>query len=295
MGKVIDAIKKVSPKASPRFMEALARIDADGLFKNYGADHISAMARVLANMHHETGGFRVFEENMNYSAKRLTQVWPRRFPSLAGAQKYANNPMLLANNVYANRMGNGDEASGDGWSYRGGGLLQHTGKAEYAKVKEHTGAEPDQVRNQNNTDILMRAALDYCQRRRVIVAARTEKDEAVTRAINGGLVGHADRVVLTRRYIAALEGARQPEGRTREEVVQGARTTSGIAGGAVVATTGTATLVPPPKPVAQAETNNIVAGVVVVIVAAFIALGVAAWVKARNIQRKLDEEKGAGA
>lgn len=90
------------------------------------------LAYILATAHHETGArFAPVEENLNYSAKRLTQVWPTRFPTIAAAAPYANNPQKLANKVYGGRMGNtGPE---DGWRYRGRSLVQITGKDNYDK------------------------------------------------------------------------------------------------------------------------------------------------------------------
>ncbi|HUG23535.1 LysM peptidoglycan-binding domain-containing protein [Piscinibacter sp.] len=88
-------------------------------------------AAFLGQIGVESGQLRTVSENLNYSAQRLTQVWPKRFPTLESAQPYAHNPQALANHVYANRNGNGNEASGDGWKYRGGGLMQTTGRANY--------------------------------------------------------------------------------------------------------------------------------------------------------------------
>lgn len=92
------------------------------------------VAAFLAQIAHESGGLRVLVENLNYSAKRLMQVWPKRFPTLQKAMQYENNPEKLANFVYANRMGNGNEASGDGWTFRGRGVIQMTGRGNYKAV-----------------------------------------------------------------------------------------------------------------------------------------------------------------
>ncbi|WP_139108535.1 MULTISPECIES: hypothetical protein [unclassified Ensifer] len=90
------------------------------------------LAAILAEVYHETGGaMQPVGENLNYSAKRLTQVWPARFPTLASAESYANNPRALANRVYGGRLGNA--GFDDGWVYRGRGLAQITGRANYAK------------------------------------------------------------------------------------------------------------------------------------------------------------------
>ncbi|RAS16105.1 hypothetical protein [Ensifer adhaerens] len=89
-------------------------------------------AAILAEAHHETGGqMQPISENLNYSAKRLTEVWPSRFPTLAAAAPYAKNPQRLANKVYGGRLGNVDP--GDGWLYRGRGLAQITGRENYAR------------------------------------------------------------------------------------------------------------------------------------------------------------------
>lgn len=90
------------------------------------------LAAILSEAYHETGGrMQPVTENLNYSAKRMTQVWPSRFPTVAAAQPYANNPKALANKVYGGRLGN--DGPNDGWLYRGRGLAQITGKTNYAK------------------------------------------------------------------------------------------------------------------------------------------------------------------
>ena len=90
------------------------------------------LAAILAESYHETGGqMQPVSENLNYSAQRLTQVWPKRFPTLSAAKPYANNPQRLANKVYGGRLGNVDP--NDGWLFRGRGLAQITGRENYAK------------------------------------------------------------------------------------------------------------------------------------------------------------------
>lgn len=90
------------------------------------------LAAILAEAYHETGGaMQPVSENLNYSAQRLTQVWPKRFQTLSAAKPYANNPRRLANKVYGDRLGNVDPD--DGWIYRGRGLAQITGRANYQK------------------------------------------------------------------------------------------------------------------------------------------------------------------
>lgn len=90
------------------------------------------LAAILSEAYHETGGkMQPVTENLNYSAKRMTQVWPKRFPTIASAQPYAGNPQKLANKVYGGRLGN--DGPNGGWLYRGRGLAQITGKTNYAK------------------------------------------------------------------------------------------------------------------------------------------------------------------
>lgn len=111
---------------------------------------LAHLAAILAEAHHETGGqFQPVSENLNYSAKRLTEVWPSRFPTLAAAAPYANNPQRLANKVYGGRLGNVDP--GDGWLFRGRGLAQITGRENYARfgiagVPDDAGKMPVAVR-----------------------------------------------------------------------------------------------------------------------------------------------------
>lgn len=97
----------------------------------YEINNERRIAAFLAQVAHESMHFRHLEELLGYSAARLVAVWPKRFPTLAAAQPYAYKPEALANHVYANRMGNGPESSGDGWCYRGRGLFELTGADNY--------------------------------------------------------------------------------------------------------------------------------------------------------------------
>ena len=109
--------------------EGIERILDEGQRRGTNLRHL---AYILATAYHETGGkMQPLQENLNYSMNRLVQVWPKRFPTLASAKPYANNPEALANKVYGGRMGN--VKPGDGWQYRGRGLVQITGRANYAK------------------------------------------------------------------------------------------------------------------------------------------------------------------
>ena len=107
------------------------------------------LAHFLAQCGHESGGFRVTQENLNYSAKGLMGIFKKYFPTEAIANAYQRNPQKIANKVYANRMSNGDEASGDGFKFRGRGYIQLTGRANYTEFGKSIGEDIT-----NNPDIV---------------------------------------------------------------------------------------------------------------------------------------------
>lgn len=134
----MDRAKFFSAVRSSLFGGKLSQVQVDGLdavldeWEKGGHSDIRWLAYILATAHHETGGrFSAVTENLNYSAKRLTQVWPSRFPTIAAATPFANNPQALANKVYGGRMGN--TGPNDGFRYLGRGLVQITGKDNYRK------------------------------------------------------------------------------------------------------------------------------------------------------------------
>jgi|SRR5262249_6507477 len=103
----------------------------NGAMARFDISDARRAAAFLAQIAHESNGLRSLTENLNYSVAGLMNTWPKRFPTLAVAQQYAGNPGKIANHVYALRLGNGDEDSGDGWRYRGRGLIQLTGRGNY--------------------------------------------------------------------------------------------------------------------------------------------------------------------
>ncbi len=159
------------------------------------------LAHFLSQVNHESGNMKYIEENLNYSAKRLLQVFPKYFKTLEEAKKYEYKPEKIANKIYANRMCNGDEASGDGWRYRGRGHIQLTGKnnyilfANWVKNKDIIN-NPDLILKDN--DLLVLTAFfywDYRKINNIIIdnANQYEICKKVTRAINGGYNGLDDR------------------------------------------------------------------------------------------------------
>lgn len=147
----------------------------------------------IAQMAHESG-LQSRDENLNYSAARLCEVWPSRFPSIARAEPYAHNPEALANRVYANRMGNGDEASGDGWRYRGAGPLQVTGKSNWSAFADAMNMSLEAALAYGRTiEGGVMAAAWFWETNDINRLADTPGVNDETRRINGGEVGLADR------------------------------------------------------------------------------------------------------
>lgn len=130
--KQLTAIMPESAAVAARFAAPLNAAMAE-----FGIVGARRVRHFIAQCGHESSEFRKLEEGMSYSAERLMQVWPTRFPTLAAATPYARRPEALANKVYANRMGNGDEKSGDGWRYRGSGLIGLTGLDNQKKCAAH--------------------------------------------------------------------------------------------------------------------------------------------------------------
>lgn len=158
----------------------------------FGLDTPNRLAHFLAQVAHESAGFTRLEENLSYSAERLTRVWPTRFPTLAAAQPFARRPFALAERVYGGRLGN--RAPGDGWTYRGRGLIQITGRENYATLGQRTGlplvAKPGMAAQPAEAT---RIALSFWRWKGCGAPADNDDLEGVTRRINGHLTGLEDR------------------------------------------------------------------------------------------------------
>lgn len=207
MVAIEKVLRAVSPKANPEFVKA--SVNAGAIMAEFGITSPAAQAQIIGQMSHESGGFRLFEEGLSYSAARLTQVWPRRFPSLAEAEPYARNPKELANKVYNGRMGN-RPGTDDGWNYRGSGPLQHTGASEFARVERRTSlpvtTNPSLLRSVQNADAMWKAGCSYFVDRGALAAANAGNTAAVTLKVNGGQIGIADRKIMVERAAHALSG-----------------------------------------------------------------------------------------
>ena len=152
-------------------------------------------ASFIGQCGHECGSFKVLEENLNYRAETLMKLWSKRFPTLEIANQYAKNPKKIANMVYANRMGNRDEASGDGYRFRGRGCIQLTGHANYF----HAGkaCDEDFVMNPDLVATPKYAAMTagwFWSTHKLNQYADGSDFLMMTKKINGGTIGLQDRI-----------------------------------------------------------------------------------------------------
>jgi len=163
-------------------------------------------AHFFAQTYHESGGFLALSENLNYSAQGLLGTFPSHFNS-GNAAAYARQPEKIANHVYANRNGNGDEASGDGWKFRGRGCIQLTGKANYQAFSVYAN-RPDVMTNPDivSTELAFESAMFFFQHNGIWAIAdqgvNTATITAVTKRVNGGTIGLADRIAKTEQFAA---------------------------------------------------------------------------------------------
>jgi putative chitinase len=188
-GFKLDALKGHVPQA---VIDAIPDTAA-----RFGITTPLRLAHFLAQCGHESGGFKATQENLNYSAKGLCGIFRKYFPSVTVALQYERKPEKIANRVYANRMGNGNEASGEGWKYRGRGYIQLTGKENYkafdATVPEDITSNPDLVA----TKYALASAAFFFKKNGLWAICDRGADmatvTAVTKRVNGGTIGLADR------------------------------------------------------------------------------------------------------
>lgn len=159
-------------------------------------------AMYLSHILHESNYLKSTEENLNYSAEGLMKTWPSRFTP-EKAKEYARQPQKIANYVYANRMGNGNEASGDGWRYRGRGYVQITGKEQYERFSKYDLCTANVVNDPDSVSkyfLNQLSAMWYWERYNINLYADYEDIRKVTQIINGGLNGYSNRALLYRRF-----------------------------------------------------------------------------------------------
>lgn len=175
----------------------------EAVLPRYEINTPDRVAAFLAQCGHESVDFTVLEENLNYSARGLVATWPQRFLNESAAQAYHRRPEAIANLVYANRMGNGPETSGDGWRYRGRGAIQLTGKSNYQAFADTFGwTLDDTVTYVSTLQGAVESAAWFWWRNNLNDLADRRDIAGMTRKINGGTIGLAER---EQHYLHNLE------------------------------------------------------------------------------------------
>jgi putative chitinase len=174
-------------------------------FEKFGLHDAKQQAAFIGQCSHESNHFRTLQENLNYKPETLHQLWPQRFPNMEIANAYAHQPEKIANKVYASRMGNRDEASGDGFRFHGRGLVQLTGHDAYWHCGQSLGV--DLVANPDLVASPKYAALSagwFWSTHNLNAPADQEDWTRVTKIINGGTFGLEERVALTQHALTIL-------------------------------------------------------------------------------------------
>jgi putative chitinase len=177
----------------------------ESTFAKYDISTPIRQAAFIGQSAHESNNFKTLEENLNYRPESLMKTWPSRFPDLPTAMKYAHNPEAIANKVYGGRMGNGVEESNDGWKYHGRGLIQLTGKENYANCGSGIGV--DLLSNPGLLTDPKYAALSagwFWNKKGLNALADSGDYETMTKRINGGLIGLDDRKAKITKAISVL-------------------------------------------------------------------------------------------
>jgi putative chitinase len=163
----------------------------------HGITEDSQVAMFLAQTGHESGHYTIFEENLNYSMQRLIVIFPKYFRNISDLTAFNRNPEKIANTVYANRMGNGDSASGDGYKFRGRGVLQITGKENYKKCSLGLYDDLRLLDNPglvaNNKEVALMTAMWFWDTHNL---SANDSIAKVTQIINGGTNGLQQRIEL---------------------------------------------------------------------------------------------------
>jgi putative chitinase len=186
-----EQLKDMIPKNPyvDQWFEALSEI-----LPEYEITTPQRVAAFLAQCAHESGGFVFLKENLNYKAASLRRVFPKYFPDDAIAAQYAGKGEMIANRVYANRMGNGDEASGDGWRYCGRGLIQLTGKNNYTFFAGSLDIPVEEASEYLQTfEGAVQSACFFWEQNKLNQWADAGDILTLTKRINGGTIGLEDR------------------------------------------------------------------------------------------------------
>ena len=177
----------------------------DQLLDEYEINTPLRVAHFVAQCAHESGNFVFIKENLNYRAASLQKTFAKYFPTAELAQQYANKGEMIASRVYANRMGNGDEASGDGYRYCGRGLIQLTGKDNYTFFAGSLGISEQEAAEYLTTfEGAAQSACWYWEQNKLNRFADANDTKGLTRAINGGYIGLEDRIKHTEHALHIL-------------------------------------------------------------------------------------------
>ena len=205
MELTIEQVRKVAPRMDGAQVAEFVRI-----FNAWNdAFQITTPLRIahfLATVWHESAGLTRTVENLNYSAQGLRRTFARYFPTVTLANQYARKPQAIANRVYANRMGNGNEASGDGWRYRGRGLIQLTGRANYQAYQQSGFCNGDLLSHPEWLAAYpgaLKSAMWFWWKNGCNALADRDDATAVCRRVNGGLNGLDDRKAWLQKWKAA--------------------------------------------------------------------------------------------
>ena len=192
-GHVPDAVISMIPDTAAKF----------------GIDTPLKLAHFLSQCGHESGGFKITQENLNYSAKGLNGIFKKYFPTMDIAEQYQRNPQKIANKVYSARMGNGNEASGDGYKFRGRGFIQLTGRDNYTafgkSINEDIANNPDLVATKYP---LLSAAWFWSRNGLNAIADLGSTDDIVTKItkkVNGGVHGLDSRIAKFKKFYPILK------------------------------------------------------------------------------------------
>jgi putative chitinase len=198
----LELLKKICPKTKPAVLEKYVT-PLNEVCQYYEINTPQRMAAFLAQTAHESGSFTAVKENLNYSAKGLMTTFKKYFPTEALAKEYERQPVKIANKVYANRMGNGDEASGDGSKYCGRGLIQLTGKQNYTRFAADLGVTIDECVAYLETPAGAVSSAGWFFDQNDLNSISDRGDiKLLTKRINGGFIGLEDRI---HHYEIALE------------------------------------------------------------------------------------------
>jgi len=187
----LEQLKKICPnnKQPEALLEVLNKV-----LPEYEINTKKRVAAFLAQCGHESAQFTALKENLNYSAEGLCKVWPKRFTSLDMAKPYNRNPEKIANKVYADRLGNGSESSGEGYKYRGRGAIQLTGKENYTEFAKKINKTLDEAVTYCETlEGAIASACYFWNTNKLNQYADSGDFVTLTKRINGGTVGLADR------------------------------------------------------------------------------------------------------